>query len=197
MPSVAIANEGVFHTVQGEGHLSGQPMTFIRLAGCSVKCPGCDTDYKFAGRMSESDIANWVANETPSSIRDKWAWITGGEPADQDIAPLIRALRSKGFAVAVATSGTKRITAPVDWLSVSPHGRLVQRYGNEIKIVPFLNGLDAEKWIRENDDTIDFWLRFLQPLDGDDDSRAECLRLQSLFPHWGLTLQTHKIWGLP
>jgi len=196
MPSmIKLADPGIFHTIQGEGHLTGQPMTFVRTATCSVSCPGCDTNYRLATKKSVEDIVSEVISVTPPEIRDRWVWLTGGEPTDQNINPLIRGLKKAGFAVAMATAGINRITAPVDWLSVSPHGELVQRYGNEIKIVPKLNGFNAEEWIRENDDTIDFWLRFLQPLDGDEDSQAECLRIQSLFPHWGLTLQTHKIWG--
>jgi len=200
MSSVMLAPQGVYETVQSEGHLSGQTMTFIRLAGCSVGCEMCDTDYKFERKAEVHDVVAEVEAKTSESIRDRWAWLSGGEPADQNIAPLVRMLKRKGFSVAVATSGTKKITVPVDWLSVSPHGQrtswLTIRAGNEIKLVPGLNGLDAGTWIAENDATIDFWLRYLQPMDGDPDGMAKCLELHSRYPHWGLSLQAHKIWGL-
>ena len=198
MSSISLAENGVFHTIQGEGHLLGQPMTFIRLAGCSVGCAGCDTNYRKVRRASVADIVDEVCNSMPFEIRDPWVWITGGEPADQDITQLVRELKKQRYSVAVATSGIKRIAIPVDWLSVSPHStELRMRWGNEIKIVPGLNGLDAEDWIATNDSSIDFWLRFLQPFDEDPDSLALCLKIQDRFPHWGLTLQAHKIWGLP
>lgn len=198
MSTLSLAADGVFHTLQGEGHLLGQPMTFVRLAGCSVGCAGCDTDYRKVRRASVDEIMEEIRQSMPiARVREPWVWITGGEPADQDIAPLVRALKRDRFSVAVATSGIKRISVPVDWLSVSPHGALSMRWGNEIKIVPGLNGLDAERWIAENDATIDFWLRFLQPLEGDDDSIEKCLWLQSCYPHWGVTLQAHKIWNVP
>lgn len=199
MSTVKIARQGVFFTIQGEGHLLGQPMVFVRMAGCTVGCPGCDTDYSFFERVAEIELADRVMDAFPPSVRDRWVWITGGEPSDQPgLNDVVREIKDKGVAVAVATSGIRRVVAPVDWLSVSPHSdRLVQRYGNEIKLVPGLNGLDAERWIEENDDSIDFWLRFLQPLDGEPDSVKECLRIHERFPHWGLTMQTHKMWGLP
>ena len=191
-----LAKEDVFHTLQGEGHLLGQPQTFIRLAGCSVGCANCDTDYRFDHVLEVDELIDRVERETPDEIRQRWVWITGGEPADQPLAPLVRGLQQRGFSVAVATSGTKAISIPVDWLSVSPHGNLAIRAGNEVKIVPGLNGLNAERWIEENDDSIDFWLRFLQPLEGDRRGIERCLKLQRRFPHWGVTLQAHKLWGL-
>lgn len=197
MQTIVLAKQGVFHTVQGEGHLTGQPMTFVRLAGCSVGCPACDTDYRAAETVGVDALAERILESFPDDVRDRWVWITGGEPADQDLSPLVRRLHRAGIAVAVATSGVKRVVAPVDWLSVSPHGLLSQRYGNEVKIVPGLNGLDARSWIAQNDGTIDFWLRFLQPLHGDEKGLSECLALRERFPHWGLSLQAHKIWGLP
>ncbi len=200
LPPVILAAQGVFHTIQGEGHLAGQPMTFVRLAGCSVACRECDTDYTFDRRESVEQIVDEVDLATPSEVRDRWCWVTGGEPADQavELSALVRGLRRRGFSVAVATSGVRRIAVPVDWLSVSPHAfELTVRSGNEIKLIPGLNGLDAEQWIEENDATIDFWLRFLQPLEGDESSLSRCLAIRERFPHWGITLQTHKYMGLP
>ena len=198
MSTLSLAADGVFHTLQGEGHLLGQPMTFVRLAGCSVGCAGCDTNYRKVRRASDAELVAEIWAASPIAlVRESWVWTTGGEPADQDIAPLVRELQQRGFSVAVATSGVKRISVPVDWLSVSPHGSLHMRSGNEIKLVPGLNGLDAEQRSWDNDGSIDFWLRFLQPLDGDPDSLARCLEIQRQFPHWGLPLLAHKIWNVP
>lgn len=194
-----LARGGVYFSWQGEGHLSGLPMVFLRLAGCSVGCPECDTDYRATGEsVSAAALALAVLAAFPKPVRDRWCWITGGEPADRDLVPLVSALSDHGIKVAVATSGSKPIHAPVDWLSVSPHGRcLAQRFGNEIKLVPGLNGLDPFDWIAENpDDTTNFWFRYVQPLDGSEESKAACLAFVKLHPNWGLTVQTHKFWSL-
>lgn len=194
-----LAPHGVFFTRQGEGHLSGLPMVFVRLAGCSVGCPECDTDYAVSGPPIEAaTVASKVIEAYPPTVVDRWAWITGGEPADRDLTPLVAALSSLGVKVAVATSGSKPIHVPVDWLSVSPHGGyLAQRFGNEIKLVPGLNNLDPFKWIESNpDSTTEFWFRYVSPLWGNEKSRQTCLEFVARYPSWGLTMQQHKFWGI-
>ena len=68
----------VFFSLQGEGHLRGFPMVFIRLSGCSVGCPSCDTDYRVETKAHPDEIMEMVRGVTPSGWRDRWAWITGG-----------------------------------------------------------------------------------------------------------------------
>lgn len=200
----ALAPNGIFWSIQGEGHLTGLPMVFVRLAGCSVGCAECDTDYSVSARLTANEIAT-RCEELTSGIRDPWAWITGGEPTDHDLLSLISALKSRGFSVAVATSGVRKVLPPVDWLSVSPHrsccithSKLAQSFGNEVKLVPGLNGLDPFRWIQQNPDSAtDFWFRYLQPLAGNERSKSLCLAFVREHPNWGLTLQSHKVWGLP
>lgn len=190
----------IFFTIQGEGHLRGFQQTFIRLAGCSVGCPECDTDYRRRETLTAEEIAERAAAITPAMI-DPWAWITGGEPADHDLGHLLSALKAKRFSTAVATSGQKRVIPPVDWLSVSPH-RLdfLQRYGNEIKIVPGLNGLTLEAW-DEALHTTAFTYRYVQPLwtkgEEDPESMRSCLAFMKTHPDWALSRQDHKHWQIP
>lgn len=194
-----LAPNGVFFTIQGEGHLRGFQQTFIRLAGCSVGCPECDTDYSRKSSEDAQTIADWAHLATPK-MKDRWAWITGGEPADYNLRELIAKLREFRFSIAVATSGQKRVIPPVDWLSVSPH-RLdfTQRYGHEIKIVPGLNGLSLKEWMKECENT-DFMYRYVQPLwkDGRECplSLAECKVFLRDNPDWSLSRQDHKYWGV-
>jgi organic radical activating enzyme len=91
----------IFFTIQGEGHLRGFQQTFIRLAGCSVGCPECDTDYSRKETLTAEEIAERAVAVTPKMI-DPWAWITGGEPADYNLAPLLTALKARRFSTAVA-----------------------------------------------------------------------------------------------
>jgi organic radical activating enzyme len=113
----ALAPRGVFWSLQGEGHLRGQQMAFVRLAGCSVGCAACDTDYSVAERVDLAELVQRVRDVIPDGARDRWIWITGGEPTDHNLRPLIAALRRgvAGCAIAVATSGRRRVVPPVDW----------------------------------------------------------------------------------
>lgn len=195
-----LAPSPIFWTIQGEGHLRGFQMAFLRLAGCSVGCKECDTDYRLDTRATADEIADRVDRITPSENRDRWCWITGGEPADYDLSALLKSLRSKRFSIAVATSGHKRLIPPVDWLSVSPHDpeKLVQTYGNEIKLIPGLNGLDPWEFVKVHPDSkIDFMYRYLQPLDDSKEGLDLCLKFLKEHPNWGLTRQDHKLWNLP
>lgn len=197
-----LARDAIFWTLQGEGHLRGTQMAFIRLAGCSVGCPQCDTDYGVHERADLSEIIGRVLDVTPKATRDKWAWVTGGEPTDHDVKPLLKALRMAGYATAIATSGIRRVIPPVDWLSVSPHTPvLTQRFGSELKLVDGLGGIDLERWSDENpDDTTDFMLRYVQPLSvcgvESKASVERCLEFLKTHSNWSLSRQDHHHWGV-
>ena len=74
----AVAPDGVFWTLQGEGHLRGSQMAFVRLAGCSINCPGCDTNYTVGEKLPLDELLSRVERVTPSAVRDQWVWVTGG-----------------------------------------------------------------------------------------------------------------------
>lgn len=198
----------IFWTLQGEGHLRGFQMAFIRLAGCSVGCAQCDTNYSVDSRADADEIVERVAAVIPSEDRDNWVWITGGEPTDHELRPLLRRLKSRGYSTAVVTSGVRRLIEPVDWLSVSPHSadpsQFQQRYGDEIKIVDGLGGLSLDEWHAKNPDSDnDFLYRYVQPLwvgdaetgHEDRESMARCMAFLKSHPRWALSRQDHKHWG--
>jgi organic radical activating enzyme len=200
-----LAPDPVFWTLQGEKHLRGFQMAFVRLGGCSVGCPGCDTNYRVTSRATADEIVEMVRGVTPTADRDWWVWITGGEPTDHDLRPLLTALKRAGFATAVATSGVRRVIPPVDWLSVSPHsadpGQFHQRYGNELALCEGLNGLDLDAWHAAwPDDKTDFMYRYVQPLwiNGREDpaSLERCKAWLKGHPRWALSRQDHKHWGV-
>lgn len=190
-----LAKQGVFATIQGEGSLLGVPMTFVRLAGCSVGCPLCDTDYAVSEKVSLDELADRVQS---LGGRNEWIWITGGEPADHDLFPLVERLKLFGR-VAVATSGHKSLgTALPDFLSVSPHDPRSWkiRSGSEIKLVPGLNGFglaDFEPYLPG----ISFGRRYVSPLAGNAESVGECVRWVQDHPSWLMMTQAHKAWGMP
>ena len=206
----ALAPNGVFWSIQGEAHLRGFQMTFVRLAGCSVGCPQCDTNYSVAARATAPEVVDLVRGVQPPGDRDGWVWITGGEPTDRDLRPLLGALKGAGYSTALATSGVNRMIPPVDWLSVSPHSsdpaRFQQRYGNEVKLIDGLHGLDLEQWADQWDREIDFMYRYVQPISRRDatntrwvespESLARCLGFLRRHPRWALSRQDHHHWSV-
>ncbi len=198
-----LSRNPIFWTIQGEGHMRGLQMCFLRLAGCSVGCPGCDTDYRKNEIATLEQIVQRVEEAIPSAARERWVWLTGGEPTDHNLAPLIEALRAKGCRIALATSGHRQVVVTVDWLSVSPHhpSKWVQTRGDEMKVVPDLNGFAIEDFRRAHpDETTDFRYRFVQPLSigkaEDPASLRTCLEFVQAHPNWGLSRQDHHYWDV-
>jgi organic radical activating enzyme len=119
LPMLTINN--IFWSMQGEGLRSGTPAIFIRLSGCSLQCPYCDTrDAWSTGlRMGVAEIAAAVA-ELKNSAPQSRLIITGGEPLQQDLGELVGLFREKKYFMAVETNGLYFQDLPFDWWTVSP-----------------------------------------------------------------------------
>jgi organic radical activating enzyme len=98
----------IFKTIQGEGPFCGTPCVFVRLAGCNLQCPSCDTDYTSKRElMTPSDIVRAVANLSIGGLRgDSLVVITGGEPFRQHVGELIDLLVGCRYYVQVESNGT-------------------------------------------------------------------------------------------
>jgi len=103
----------VFSSVQGEGRHAGRPATFVRLAGCNLACPGCDTDHSGA---------TWTIDEILASVEDDFVVVTGGEPCLQDLEPLAQALVGRGHTLALESNGMLLFPCAqlFSWICVSP-----------------------------------------------------------------------------
>lgn len=101
----------IFHTIQGEGPFCGTPSVFIRLAGCNLQCPQCDTEY--TKRTLRAPIS--IASEVNTLSKSGLVVITGGEPFRQKIGPLIRILINAGYYVQVESNGTLPPSQDVIW----------------------------------------------------------------------------------
>jgi len=192
---IRLAKQGVFWTIQGEGYYAGEPMIFIRLAGCSVGCPTCDTNYSFDRELSEEEIVENCVSLREKNRRAAYVWVTGGEPTDQPLELLSKLLWSARFRPCIATSGFKKVEGQWWWISVSPHSSgFIQRSGAELKLVPGLNGLCLEDV--DLSDT-SFAYRYVQPMAGSRESLDQCLEWLKHHAGWTMSPQYHKQWVLP
>jgi 7-carboxy-7-deazaguanine synthase (Cx14CxxC type) len=202
-----------FFTLQGEGAQTGRAAVFLRFAGCNLwsglerdrataVCNFCDTDFIGVDGPGGGKFAN--AGALAEHVRGVWGRrggaplvvCTGGEPLLQLDAPLIEALHGAGFEIAIETNGT--LTAPegIDWICVSPKSTaaLTQLTGDELKLV--YPQTDAPP---ENFADLQFTHFFLQPMDGPAQQAniAAAAEYCQRNPQWRLSLQTHKLIGLP
>jgi 7-carboxy-7-deazaguanine synthase len=204
----------IFYTLQGEGANSGRPAVFCRFAGCNLwsgreadrataQCRFCDTDFvgtdgAGGGRFADAaTLAAAVGQAWPeSAMAQRFVVCTGGEPLLQVDPALVAALHALGFAVAVETNGTCAAPEGLDWICVSPKAgnELVLRSGDELKLV--FPQQDAEP---ERFEALDFDHFFLQPMDGPARERntVAAIRFCLAHPRWRLSLQTHKLIGIP
>ena len=98
----------IFYTIQGEGPFAGVPAVFVRLAGCNLQCPGCDTDYTSSAvaMTPEQVVREVVVKSAACFARLPLVVITGGEPFRQNLTELCRALLKVATDVQVETNGT-------------------------------------------------------------------------------------------
>lgn len=109
----------IFYSLQGEGRWMGRPAVFLRMSGCNLRCPFCDTDFKGYKEMTAEEIADACAQKGGEC---QFIVITGGEPTLQVDATLTQTLHAKGFYLAMETNGTHPIPEGIDWVTCSPKG---------------------------------------------------------------------------
>ena len=100
----SVVVHSIFPTIQGEGPFAGCPAIFIRLAGCNLQCPGCDTDYTTTRTPLSPAVIIDTLLETP--LPHNLVVITGGEPFRQNLTPLVNALLEADYVVQIETNGT-------------------------------------------------------------------------------------------
>lgn len=109
----------IFNSIQGEGNFMGIPCTFVRTAGCSLRCSFCDTKASWGSDKADLEIKDIVAACTKPFVV-----ITGGEPTEQaeELKVLIRALHAQDKFVAIESNGTYEHYDGLgaDWVTVSP-----------------------------------------------------------------------------
>lgn len=220
------------YTLQGEGAQAGRAAVFLRFTGCNLWtgkekdrenaiCKFCDT--QFVGTDGENGGKFKTAGELAKRVREIWAIgsrydtngesergkpyvvCTGGEPLLQLNSSLIAELHHNNFDVGVETNGTIKAPLGLDWICVSPKAdaKIVQRHGNELKLVYPQKGNNPTDFqylafdhffISPRDVSFepDSYEGDLSPLTPTQAAVNYCLRN----PQWRLSLQTHKTLGL-
>lgn len=210
---MSYAVKELFLTLQGEGVNAGARAVFLRFAGCNLWsgreadraaaiCRFCDTDFvgtdgQGGGRFADAAaLAAAVETAWGKGQADRFVVITGGEPMLQLDDALVDSLHTAGFRIAMESNGTLAAHPGIDWLCISPKAGsdVVQRTGDELKLVWPQPGTDVDELERWR-----FAHRLIQPLDdaaGPANVRA-AVDFVMARPSWRLSLQIHKLLGLP
>jgi 7-carboxy-7-deazaguanine synthase (Cx14CxxC type) len=212
---MSYAVKEIFLTLQGEGVHTGRRAVFLRFAGCNLWtgreedrstaiCQFCDTDFvgmngENGGRYEADALAAKVAELWGQSSGNRYVVMTGGEPMLQVDDAIVDALHAQDFTIAIESNGTIAVHPYIDWVCISPKAGsdVVQRSGDELKLVWPQPGSDSaamERW--------DFANFLIQPMDsGNFESNSLNVEVATRFvmdhPKWRLSLQNHKILGLP
>jgi 7-carboxy-7-deazaguanine synthase len=223
-PPQPIRLNDIYQCVQGEGCQTGVAMVMVRLQGCGVGCPFCDTKETWAlaeaNKVATLEQAlgtnpKWCEVE-PGELAayarwtfpgPRWALVSGGEPADQPLFSLVRELHGRDFRVALETSGTARghVGAGFDWICVSPKigmpgGKAILpeavAAAHEIKhVVGKPEDIEALDQLLLSTPLRHDVQICLQPVSTQAKATELCTRT-AIDRGWRLSLQTHKLVGL-
>ncbi len=203
----------IYSTLQGEGAQTGRLAVFCRFAGCNLWsgreadreqaiCRFCDTDFvgtdgPGGGKFEEADALADACLATWSGAGGRrFVVLTGGEPMLQIDQALITALHAHDFEIAIETNGTIAVPRGIDWICVSPKANapLVQTWGEELKLV-YPQALAQPEQFED----LKFGHFFLQPMDGEarNANTSATIDYCRRHPNWRLSLQTHKLLGIP
>jgi 7-carboxy-7-deazaguanine synthase len=208
----------IYYTLQGEGARTGRAAVFCRFAGCNLwsgreedrataQCRFCDTDFvgtdglgggsfETAEALAEKIASYWPCFNDCATSGKPYVVFTGGEPLLQLDETLIKALQVLDFEIAIETNGTLPAPAGIDWICVSPKAGTEQvlTSGQELKVVLPQDGLDPKALAEQ-----DFEAYFVQPMDNPAyrTNLEACITFCQENPLWRLSLQTHKVMGIP
>lgn len=208
----------VYPCVQGEGCNTGLPMVMLRLQGCEVGCPFCDTKetWESSSIFQLPTIQDALGQNPKWTMQDEqsiilyiqecypdfaWILISGGEPAQYDLSTLVSLLHDYGHKVAIETSGTEEIKGNFDWVCVSP--KIDMPGKKPIKAQPILNADEIKMVIGKGSDLekldvllADFRIRpdcqiCLQPISQSPKATQLCIE-ECQKRGYRLSIQVHK-----
>ncbi len=196
----------IFRSLQGEGENQGRPCTFVRLAGCNLRCAWCDTSYAREGgeEMSVIEVLDrvWLQN-------GKHICITGGEPLLQreEVLDLLKKFSLHGYTVEIETNGTR------DFREVQPYASVCMDVKcpssgerSDLRLLPFITPHDCVKFVVADEDDL-LYARavmsqceirgevFISPVEGSDYRAIADYVVKENLPV-RFQLQLHKILGV-
>ena len=215
----------MFETIQGEGAHTGIPSIFVRLQGCPVGCPWCDTKHTWEikadlsvtpaavinkGQESEtyfiSDEAALLAQFSMEGYVAKHVVITGGEPCMYDLRPLTKLLHDNGYSTQIETSGTFEVLCDArTYVTVSPKINMKGGYDVLVSALERANEIKHPIAMQKHIDELDALLANVSSLEGkqvclqpiSQQKRATELAVKTCIErNWRLSLQTHKYIGI-
>lgn len=220
--SHSYAVNNLYSTIQGEGVLTGIPMLLLRLQGCDVGCPFCDTKETWhydqsrqrptlGAALGSNDLfVEMTVSELLAALQEQsgnigWILITGGEPARYDLNPLLDTLHKAAFKTALETSGTYLLQGQPRWICVSPKFEMPGKRSLETDTISradelkFVLGKKADleiiNTILDRYPTKPGVQICLQPISQSRRATEICLEVV-IENGWRLSLQTHKYIGI-
>jgi 7-carboxy-7-deazaguanine synthase len=188
-----------FHSIQGEGAWMGASAFFIRLGGCDVYCPWCDTKESWNAlrhpQQSVTELVQMVRLANPAI-----AVITGGEPLMHNLLPISQALQRQSIRVHLETSGAHPFSGEFDWITLSPKtfkapNPSIYAVTNELKVV--VSQASDLLWAEEQAELVPTAaLKYLQPEWNQPETQALIFDYILQHPQWRMSLQTHKMLGV-
>ena len=185
-----------FHSVQGEGTWTGVNAFFIRLGGCDVGCPWCDTKESWNPKRHPHYSSEKLAKEA-EKYNPAIVIITGGEPLIHDLTPLTNSIKELGMKVHLETSGAHPFSGSFDWVTFSPkqfkppHPSIYPNV-SELKVV-VVNKYDL-RWAEQQSALVSTQsLKYLQPEWNTPKSKELIFDYVLHHPQWRISLQTHKL----
>ena len=189
----------IFYSLQGEGFYAGTPAVFIRLSGCNLRCPFCDTKHETGCFLQINEILEEI-DRACLGARPSLVVLTGGEPTLTATEELCQALAKRFRVVAMESNGTNRPPVGVNFLTISPKEDFVEKGGavrvtacNELKLV-YTGENDPGRWFEK----IQAGHYYLQPCDTGNEAENAIILAKTIayikdHPLWRLSLQTQKI----
>jgi 7-carboxy-7-deazaguanine synthase len=185
-----------FHSLQGEGYWAGTDAFFIRIGGCTVGCPWCDTKLSWNPKLHPQRSIGDLAAEARAA-QPRLVIITGGEPSQWDLTSLTIALKEANLRPHVETSGAYPLRGQFDWVTLSPkpfkppHPTVYPQV-QELKVI-IAQAQDFD-WAEEQSAQVgaEVW-RYLQPEWNQPQAAQWIMDYIRSHPQWRLSLQTHKI----
>ena len=203
-----------FHSLQGEGFHCGKSAFFIRLAGCEVGCPWCDTKHSWDSQKYPLFSIDSLLSEI-QAVRSKGASfivLTGGEPLQHNLNDFCKIIKDKTYndknnsiKIHLETSGVNSFSGSYDWITLSPKRHKPPKdyfldKCNEIKVI--INDSKDIQFAREIREKISKLKKqknpnkekkfFVQPAWDNNKGYKLAINFAKTNPDWTLSLQTHK-----